>query len=82
MPHLYTGTKTDGARNQCAAILARLQRGERLTPLDAQRLPDIRSMRLGARIWDLRCAGHDIRQCMVKTRSRKRVAQYWMEVAR
>lgn len=46
--------------SQNAAILARLQRGDTITPLDAFNDPGIRSMRLAARIFDLRQQGHDI----------------------
>lgn len=80
MPHLHTGTATTepDTRTQAQLILARLKRGERLTPLDAQEDPDIRCMRLGARIYDLKREGHDIQSRMVKTPSGKHVAEYWM----
>lgn len=63
---------------QQARILARLKRGDRLTPQDALRDPAIRSMRLGARIYDLRKAGHVINTDRVETENGARVAEYWM----
>jgi hypothetical protein len=61
---------------QCETILRLLrERGERgLTPLDALELAG--SFRLGARIWDLRQQGHDIRSETVTTAGGSRVARY------
>ena len=62
--------------SQAAQILAALERGEAITPLDALR--DFGCMRLGARIWDLKRAGHDIEADTVVTESGKWVARYRM----
>lgn len=59
---------------QSAAILKDLQAGRRLTPLDA--LKRYGCLRLGARIWDLRHAGHNITTTMVKVGDGKMVAEY------
>lgn len=61
---------------QNKAILHHLQKGNTLTPLDALRL--FGSLRLGARIKDLRDAGHTIITEMVKENG-KRFARYSME---
>lgn len=45
--------------NQNEQVLIRLRRGP-LTPLEAFRDPDIRTLRLAARIYDLRVRGHEI----------------------
>lgn len=58
---------------QNAMIRAALERGERLTPLDA--LERYGCFRLGARIWDLRKEGMAIARDMVK-RGGTRVAEY------
>ena len=58
-------------------ILSALKRGDRLTPMDALRR--FGCMRLGARVWELRRAGHDIQRNMVETGSGKQVAEYRME---
>ena len=63
-------------KSQSAQILAALERGEALTPLDALR--DFGCMRLGARIWDLKRAGHAIGTDTVVTESGARVARYRM----
>lgn len=59
-----------------ADIILRLlhERPEGITALDALR--EAGSMRLAARIADLRFAGYDIRSEMVTTESGKRVARY------
>ena len=59
-------------QNQTHQILRHLQT-HTITPLQALRL--YRCFRLGARIFDLRQAGHDIRTTMVETCG-KRVARY------
>ena len=66
-------------KSQSAQILAALERGEALTPLDALR--DFGCMRLGARIWDLKRAGHRIDADEVVTDTGKRVARYRMRKA-
>lgn len=45
-----------------------------VTALDA--LASVGSFRLGARVWELRQAGYDVRSEMVTTASGKRVARY------
>lgn len=59
--------------SQTAAILAHLQDGKAITPLEALTL--FNCMRLSGRVLDLRKAGHPIETELVK-RGRKRVAQY------
>ena len=63
---------------QTDAILRLLtERPEGITALDALR--EAGSLRLAARIADLRAAGNDIRSEMVTTESGKRVARYRLE---
>lgn len=50
--------------SQSDSILSALRRGDRLTPADA--LERYGCFRLAARIYDLRKAGHDIRERMVQ----------------
>ena len=64
----------DDRQSQTDAILAALQAGRKLTPLDA--LKDFYCFRLGARIWELKKQGYDIKTEMVKTTSGKRIARY------
>lgn len=45
-----------------------------VTSLDA--LASVGSFRLGARVWELRQAGYDVRSEMVTTPSGKRIARY------
>ena len=59
------------------AILARLRNGHSITPIYALR--HFGCFRLGARVWDLRQAGHKIISRMVE-RGGKHVAQYSLEV--
>ena len=61
-------------------ILAYLQTGASLTPLEA--LERFQCFRLGARCWDLKKAGHDIRSEMVTLPSGKHVARYRLEPPR
>ena len=63
--------------SQNAAILADLQRGWRITSIDA--LEAYGCLRLSGRIYDLRQAGHPIVAEMIVTDSGKRVAEYRME---
>lgn len=60
---------------QNSAILAHLAIGATLTPLQALRLCG--TIRLSARVFELRAQGHDIRSRMVK-RGRAHVAEYWL----
>ena len=62
---------------QAAWVRQRLESGARLTPMDA--LHGCGSMRLGARIYDLRRAGMPIARRMVKTENGARVAEYRLE---
>lgn len=59
---------------QAAMILLDLQRGHKITPLEA--LDRYGCFRLGARIYDLKKQGHDINKEMVEVGEGKRVAQY------
>ena len=59
---------------QSSAILAFLQRGRCLTPMDALRR--FGTFRLAARILELRQSGHRIDTRIVGTRTGKRVAIY------
>lgn len=64
---------------QNKAVLKHLNKGP-ITPLQALRLYGC--FRLGARIYDLRAAGHKIKAKMIEVRSRngkKRVAQYTLD---
>ena len=65
---------TDKTQEQ--AILAHLEQGLAITPLEA--LAKYGCFRLGARVWDLRMKGWDIQSCMVKTATGKRIAKYWL----
>jgi hypothetical protein len=57
-------------------ILDHLKAGYRIDPIKALR--EYGCFRLGARIYDLRRAGHNITSDMVVTSSGKRVAEYRM----
>lgn len=59
--------------SQSAEILRHLQSGRSISPLEALR--KFGSLRLGARIWDLKQAGHDI-QRQWETDGQKRWARY------
>ena len=59
--------------SQSSAILRALKKGEKLTPLDALR--KFGTLRLGARILELRQSGHGIKTRMVR-KGRSRVAEY------
>ncbi len=60
--------------SQSAWILGQLKRGYRLTPLDA--LHGCGCMRLGARIYDLRQAGHKIIGVLRKGPTGKHFSEY------
>lgn len=68
--------KTRSASAQCSQILSVLKKGHRITALFG--VKRFGTTRLGARIWDLKAQGHNIEAEMVKTRSGKRVAEYFM----
>ncbi len=59
---------------QTKSILKALQDGDKLTPLDALHRFDC--FRLGARIYDLKKAGHPIQSKIVAIEGGKRVAEY------
>ena len=60
--------------SQSEAILAHLQSGESLTPIQALLL--FGSNRLAARVYELRQLGHNIQKTTARTRSGKNVAKY------
>lgn len=67
------------------AVLAYLEdHPEGLTPLEA--LYEVGTLRLAARIFDLRAAGYVIRDAMVEVKARNgrtaRVKRYWLEQPR
>lgn len=62
--------------SQNAALLAWLQAGDEITQLEALRA--FGSMRLGARVYDLKQQGYDVRAHTVTTPSGARVASYWL----
>lgn len=61
---------------QTDQIFKHLSQGHRLTPLEA--LDRFGCFRLGARIYDLKKQGYDIKRRMVETAEGARVAEYWM----
>jgi hypothetical protein len=65
------------AATQEARILEMLRRGDRLTAYTV--FLRVGSMRLGARIYDLKRKGHKIEKRIVKVQSGAHVAEYWME---
>ena len=65
----------DNACTQTSLILKHLQDGHALTPLQAQQEPFC-CMRLGARILELKQAGHKIESCRVRTSTGKYIASY------
>ena len=64
--------------SQCDKILAYLQQGKELTPIDA--LANWGIFRLGARIHDLRARGHKIKTELLQV-GKKRFASYYMDEA-
>lgn len=67
-------------QSQKAAVLAYLREGNSLTPMDALRL--FGSMRIGARIYELKQEGYDVRSELIKLPSGKIVAQYSLAMER
>ena len=61
---------------QADQILSALKAGQSLTPLEARQAYGCD--RLGARIFTLRRAGHDIRSHRVKVGNRKTVSEYFL----
>lgn len=64
---------------QAEAILKMLQAGRKITPLHA--LAEIGCFRLGARIWDLKQAGHRIEKTLVVNEHGVRFAEYSLATA-
>ena len=62
--------------SQESEILRRLETGVTLTPLDALHDPEISSLRLGARIYELKREGYDIETLKIRTSSGKNIAGY------
>lgn len=62
--------------SQALQILQALERGERITPLDA--LERFRCFRLAARVLELRKAGHPIETRDIHLPNGKRIAEYWL----
>lgn len=60
--------------SQADLILDRLKRGCSITPIEALR--DFDCFRLGARIYDLKQAGHPIRAEIIENKKGKRYAKY------
>ncbi len=56
------------AKSQCAEILAYLETGRSITPLEA--LERFGCFRLGGRIFDLKEAGHNIETTMIEKNGR------------
>ena len=73
-PNVDTVTKID---SQNRKILKDLLKGDKLTPYSM--LNRYGSLRAGARIFDLRKAGWNIKTTMIKTKSGKHVAEYSLE---
>ena len=65
------------SQSQNKRILAYMQEGHRITPIDALNL--FRCFRLGARIADLKADGHEIKSEFVKIDTGKHVKSYWIE---
>lgn len=63
------------SKSQNQMILAWLKSGKGITQLEAAQAP-ILCWRLGARIWDLRNAGHKIKTEKIQVASGKYVARY------
>ena len=62
---------------QSEQILNHLKAGHSITPLEA--LDKFGVFRLGARVYDLKREGYDIRTERLALPSGKHVARYWME---
>nr|DAX64028.1 MAG TPA: helix-turn-helix domain protein [Caudoviricetes sp.] len=76
MGNINPNEKTSQTQN--GKILKALLNGERLTHLDAEKR--FNCLRLGARIYDLKQRGHNIKRVMITVPSGKRVAQYRLVV--
>jgi len=69
--------ETTTKESQNKAILRALKRGARLTPIDM--LKRFGSLRASARAYDLKQQGHPVQTEMVKLKSGKRVARYYLK---
>lgn len=69
------------AETHNAKVLAHLQSGKSITPIEA--LDEFGCFRLGARIYDLKQAGHTIQKQMIEVETREggtaRVAEYFID---
>jgi len=63
--------------SQCKSILKHLQCGKSINPIEA--LNKYGCFRLGARIYDLKQEGHQIKKEMVAAENGKKYASYTME---
>lgn len=63
--------------SQNKEILSYLESGKKITPIDA--LNVFGCFRLGARIFDLKKAGHNIISKMIELPNGKRIAEYSLE---
>jgi len=61
---------------QTEQIFKHLSEGKRLTALEA--LDRFGCFRLGARVYDLKKQGYDVKRRMVETVSGRWVAEYWI----
>ena len=69
---------TQTKKSQNERILEFLKSGGKLTTLNALMFFDC--LRLGARVYELKEQGHDIKSEMILTDTGKHVSRYWMEV--
>lgn len=77
---LDSATHTDSRHDQASKILQYLKSGKKLTPIDALNL--FGCFRLGARVWELKQAGHPIQKDMITLPNSKRVAEYRYEITK
>lgn len=64
------------AASQTGRLLRAFRKGRHITPLVGLR--EFGTLRLGARVWDLKQAGHPIQKRMVEVNPGVRVAEYWL----
>lgn len=62
--------------SQSDAILEYLEKGHRITPIEA--LERFGCFRLGARCFELKREGRPIESCIIELPNGKRVKQYWL----
>lgn len=70
----------DERTSQAAAILAAMQKGRKLSPIDA--LNEFNCFRLGARIWEIKKSGVDVQDEWFVLPSGKRVKRYFVVALR